>query len=311
MAGETLATRSRDARRLARVQHGVVARRQLMRIGFSEAAIDHRIATGRLHPVARGVYAVGRPELTREGEWMVAILACGDGAMLSHGSAAALWGIGPERRDEIEVTVRRRGWPRREGVVVRARPSLPDADVVVHRGIPVTTPQRTILDRTPQLEPNAVERHVNEADVRELIDPEELRAWIDTRPGEPGVRPLRHLLDVATFLLSDSDLEILFRPIARAAGLPQPLSKQIVNDYEVDFSFPDLGLVVETDGFRYHRTPFKQRKDLERDQIHVAAGLTVLRFSHWQIAHEPATVRVTLAAVATRLTPPARQPSRS
>jgi len=242
---------------------------------------------------------------------MVAILACGDDAVLSHGSAAALWQIGPERRDEIEITVRRRSWPQRDGVLVHARPSLLDADVVRHRGILVTTPARTILDRTPQLEPNAVERHVNQADVLELIDPEELRAWIDTRPGEPGIRPLRHLLDVATFLLSDSDLEIYFRPIAKAAGLPQPFSKAVVNDHEVDFWFPDLGLVVETDGFRYHRTPFKQRKDLERDQTHVAAGLTVLRFSHWQIAHEPTSVRGTLASVARRLRPTARQPSRS
>jgi very-short-patch-repair endonuclease len=289
----------------------VVARRQLLALGFTPRGIKHRVASGRLHLVARGIYAVGRPQLTREGEWMVAVLACGDDAVLSHGSAAALWGIGPERRDEIEVTVRRRSYPRRKGVLVHARPSLPDADLVLHRGIPVTTPQRTILDRTLQLEPNAVERHVNEADARELIDPESLRRWLNFRLGEHGAPKLRRILDIATFLLSDSDLEIFFRPIAQAAGLPQPRTKAIVNDYEVDFWFPDLGLVVETDGFRYHRTPFKQRKDLERDQTHVAAGLTVLRFSHWQIAHEPALVRATLAAVATRLTPPARQSSRS
>jgi hypothetical protein len=279
----------------------VVARRQLLALGFTPRAIKHRVSTGRLYPVARGVYAVGRRELSREGWWMAALLACGDDAVLSHGSAAALWEIGPERRDEIEVTVRRRSYPRREGVVVRARPSLPDADVVLHRGIPVTTPARTILDRTPGLAPNALERHINEADVRELIDPESLRRWLDLHPGEPGAPKLRRTLDAATFILSDSDLEIRFRPIARAAGLPPPLSKQIVTGYEVDFWFPTLGLVVETDGFRYHRTPFKQRKDLKRDQAHLAAGLVPLRFSHWQVRHEPAHVRATLAAVASRL----------
>jgi hypothetical protein len=101
----------------------VVARRQLLALGFGTEAIRHRVRSGRLYPVAAGVYAVGRRELTREGWWMAALLACGDDAVLSHGSAAALWGIGPERRGEIEVTVRRRAYPRREGVVVRARPS--------------------------------------------------------------------------------------------------------------------------------------------------------------------------------------------
>jgi hypothetical protein len=290
----------------------VVARRQLLALGFSPWAIKHRVATGRLHRVAQGVYAVGRPQLTREGRWMAAVLACGDGAVLSHGSAAALWGIGPERRDEIEVTVRRRTWPRRAGVLVHARLALPDADVTTHKGIPVTTPARTILDRAATLGSNAVERHVNEADVLELIDPDELRAWLDSHPGEPGARPLRRILDEATFLLSDTELEVLFRPLASAAGLPQPLPKQRVNGHEVDFWWPELGLVVETDGFRYHRTAFKQRKDLERDQAHVAAGLVPLRFSHWQVKHAAAQVRATLATVAHRLagTRPARPPAR-
>jgi very-short-patch-repair endonuclease len=301
MAWKIAASRSGEAWALARRQHGVLARRQLLELGFTRRAIAHRVASGRLHPVAAGVYAVGRPQLTRKGRWMAAVLACGDGAVLSHGSAAALWNIGPERRDESEVTVRRRVWPRHPEVKVRARPALPDADITSHEGIPVTTPARTILDRAATLEANAVERHVNEADQLELIDPEELRAWVDAHPGEPGARPLRRILDEATFLLSDTELEVLFRPLARAAGLSQPLSKQKVNSYEVDFWWPDLGLVVETDGFRYHRTAFKQRKDLERDQAHVAAGLVPLRFSHWQVKHAPAHVRATLATVARRL----------
>jgi very-short-patch-repair endonuclease len=102
------------------------------------------------------------------------------------------------------------------------------------------------------------------------------------------------LLDPFTFRLSDSDLEILFRPIAAAAGLPPPLSKEPVSGFEVDFFWPDLGLVVETDGLRYHRTPSAQARDRLRDQTHTAAGRTTLRFTHYQVRYEPRYVRQVL-----------------
>ena len=101
----------------------------------------------------------------------------------------------------------------------------------------------------------------------------------------PGVKTLRTMLDRHTFRLTDSDLEIFFRPLALAAGLPVPLTKQWVLGYEVDFCFPDHDLIVETDGLRYHRTPAQQARAAKRDQTHTAAGLRVLRFTHWQIAH--------------------------
>jgi very-short-patch-repair endonuclease len=250
-------------------------------------AIDHRLATGRLHLISAGVYAVGRPELTPDGRWMAAVLACGDDAVLSHRSAAELWGIGHEWERRIDVTVRRRTKIRRKGLKVRSRPSL-DARSFVHRhGIPVTTPVQTLIDLATELKPLRLERAVNEADKLDLVDPETLRRALDSHRGEPGVKKLATLLDRHTFRLSDSDLEVLFRPIAMAAGLPVPLTKQWVLDYEVDFHFPALDLIVETDGLRYHRTPSQQARMARRDQAHVAAGLRVLRFTHWQIAHAP------------------------
>jgi hypothetical protein len=128
-------------------------------------------------------------------------------------------------------------------------------DLGVSDGIPVTSPARTLVDLATELDLVAVERAVNDADKRDLIDPETLRTALDAHAGEPGVRGLRELLDRLTFRLSDSDLEIYFRPIATAAKLLPPLSKRFVNGFEVDFFWPDLGLVVETDGLRYHRTP--------------------------------------------------------
>jgi very-short-patch-repair endonuclease len=109
--------------------------------------------------------------------------------------------------------------------------------------------------------------------------------------GYPGVRPLRHLLDRLFFRLSDSDLEIYFRRIVKAAILPMPLTKQRVNRFEVDFFWPDLGLVVETDGLRYHRTPSAQLRDARRDRAHVMAGMTPLRFTHYEVRYEPDRVR--------------------
>ena len=293
--------RSRRAWALAGRQHGVVTRRDLLRLGFSREAIAHRIAKGRLHPVTQGIYAVGWPHLTRERRWMAAVLACGEGAALSHRSAAALWGIGKERRGQIDVSIRRRCRHRRAGIRAMSRPSLRREDITLRDGLPVTRPARTLVDLATELHAAALERAVNEADKFDLIDPEALRAALDDFAGEPGVRPLRALLDRHTFRLSDSDLEILFRPIAAAARVPQPMTKAMVNGYEVDFFWPDLGLVVETDGLRYHRTASEQTRDRLRDQTHVAAGLTTLRFTHWQVKHKPAHVRRILRQTAQRL----------
>ena len=173
---------------------------------------------------------------------------------------------------------------------------------MIRDGIPVTTPVLTLVDLATELDPLGIERAVNEADKRDLIDPETLRSALDDHAGERGVKILRKLLDKRTFRLSDSDLEILFRPIAAAAGLPLPLTKQVVNGFEVDFFWPDLGLVVETDGLRYHRTPSTQTRDARRDRAHILAGMTPLRFTHYEIKYESAQVREELSRIATRLT---------
>src|SRR5690242_15791751 len=107
MAPTISESRSKDAWELARRQHGVLTRRDLLGLGYSDEAIKHRLRKGRLHRIVPGVYAVGRRHLSREGRWMTAVLACGPGAALSHRSAAALWGFGKEHSDYIDVSVRR------------------------------------------------------------------------------------------------------------------------------------------------------------------------------------------------------------
>jgi very-short-patch-repair endonuclease len=272
----------------------VLTRKQLLALGFGPSSIDHRISRGRLFPVSLGVYAVGWPALGQKRQWMAAVVAGGDGAALSHRSAAALWEIGNAQPRQIDVSVRRRCELQRPGIRFRGRPTLAAKDIVYRDDVPVTSPVQTLVDLGTELPPIPLERAVNDADKRGLVDPETLRDELGGYRGQPGVRPLRHLLDKLFFRLSDSDLEIYFRRIVQRAKLSMPLGKQRVNGFEVDFFWPELGLVVETDGLRYHRTPSAQSKDARRDRAHVMAGMTPLRFTHYEVRHEPARVRAAL-----------------
>ena len=290
---------AREAWALAENQHGVLARHQLIGVGYTREAIDHRIRKGRLHPLHRGVYVVGRPHATDHGRWMAAVLACGDGAVISHSSAAALWRIGTEQSGHVEVSLPSSSRRSHPGLRIHRRLSLnPPRDLTREYGIPVTTPVQTLIDMSLRLDRQGVERMINEADKYNLTHPPQLREALDARAGEPGAAKLRFILDRRTFRLTKEELERRFLPLARQAGLPTPLTGQFVNDFEVDFYWPDLGLVVETDGLRYHRTPAEQARDRLRDQAHTAAGLTPLRFTHEQVRYGPEHVLAVLRATA-------------
>jgi predicted transcriptional regulator of viral defense system len=301
MRGTKHAGRAARAWGLAREQHWVVARRQLLALGFSSGEIERRIERGRLHPVARGVYVVGRAELTPKGRWMAAVLACGESAFLSHRSAGALYGICEERNGAVEVSVRQRGKIRRPGIRVRSRLALPREEIGTLHRIPITSPAQTLIDLATELPTKFLLRAINEADKLEVILADDLRLALDAYAGVPGAKRLVALLDRDTFTLTREELERLFLPLAREAGLPLPQTEEIVNGFEVDFFWPDLKLVVETDGLRYHRTPSAQARDLKRDQAHTAAGFARLRFSHWQVKYERAYVKGILTETADRL----------
>jgi very-short-patch-repair endonuclease len=284
---------------LARNQHGVVARRQLIALGFTDDAIRHLLSRGRLRSIWRGVYALGGPEITRHGRWMAAVLACGANAALSHHTAAALWGIRRSGSSFIAVSVPPGTNRRYRGIRVHRRP-IPTEDLTRHGGIPVTTATRTLIDLGVILELEALEAAINQADRLDLIDPESLRAAAEGRRGCPGTRAIKQVLDRRTFALTDSELERRFLRLVRGARLPRPLTRQRVNGFRVDFFWPNLRLVVETDGLRYHRTSTQQSRDRVRDQAHAAAGFTTLRFTHAQVLFEPNHVIATLRAVAER-----------
>jgi very-short-patch-repair endonuclease len=295
MAAQMLQPVAVAAWRLAQAQHWVVTREQLLQLGFTPAAIKWRVQTGRLHRLWDGVYAVGHRGVTRLGRWKAATLACGPHSALCGGSGGTLVGLCDRDGPRIEVAVPPAVVRSREGIDLRRVERLADHTTHV-RGVPVCRPPLLLVQLSARLDRDSVEALINRADNRDLIDPETLRAALALLKGRPGVAQLRSILDRATFQLSRSKLERLFRPLARRAGLGEYLMGRWVNGFEVDFWFPALNYVVETDGLRYHRTPQTQTRDLRRDQAHDRAGTWHSRFSHAQIAFERAYVAEQLVA---------------
>jgi very-short-patch-repair endonuclease len=190
---------------------------------------------------------------------------------------------------------------RRPGIRVHRRQGL-DAE---HRcqvdGIPVTDPVSTLIDIAACRPRDALGRAIREADRLDLIDPVGLRAALDSVPRQPGLARLRSLLDSETFALTDSELERRFLRLVRSAGLSAPKTQTCVNGFRVDFYWPELGLVVETDGLRYHRTAGQQKRDLVRDQAHAVAGTMALRFTAAQVRYEPKRTVQTLKTIIAQL----------
>jgi very-short-patch-repair endonuclease len=229
---------------------------------------------------------------------MAAVLSCGTDALLSHGSAAVLWGL-QKTNGGIDVVVPEGTYRRRPGIRLHRRSGLGAEHRRRVAGIPVTDPVSTLVDFASTASDRRLEHAISEADRLDLIDIETLRATLDLLPRRAGLARMRRLLGGQP--LTDTGLERRFLAIVRLAGMVMPETQAWVNGYRVDFFWPLLGLIVEADGWRYHRTPSAQATDRRRDQAHTAAGLTTLRFAEEQIRNEPDEVRRTLAAVADRL----------
>lgn len=269
--------------KLAERDYDVADYDELRALGYTDAAIRHREKIGRLHRKARGVYAVGSPNLTTYGRWMVAVKACRPGAVLSFLTAAVLWGIRKREPREIWVTVPRNRRPRCEGVKLSRR-HLPRHDVVTRRRLPVTSIVRTLIDLATILGDDDLEQAVAEADAKDLIRLDVLRHQLEGR-SDAGAARLRELLDRHALVIPASKLERLFLPLAEQAGLPRPQMQTQLGSSRVDFYFAELNLVVECDSLRYHRTPIQQAEDARRDQAHFAARRERVRFTFHQIAH--------------------------
>lgn len=287
--------------RIAAQQHGRVTHAQLLALGMSLDAIKHRVAIGRLRRVAHGVYEVGVPNISREGRWMAGVLMGGPGAALADSCALAHWAMGAEASALPEISVpnfRRSG---RGEIRVRRRAAFLLEETRVRNWIPVTSPALTVIDNARRLGLQGTERAIYQADAKGHASPKVVHVTAMRLSQVPGAAIVSYLFARRLFCMTATELERWFLGIVRRAGLPLPLTQKIVNGRLVDFHWPDLDLVVETDGGSYHRTPGQQTEDRRRDHAHQIAGTTPLRFTHEQVRYEPQEVLDVLVPVIARL----------
>ena len=241
-----------------------------MDLGLGSYAIDHRIRTGRLHVIHRGVYALGHADLSARGRNVAALLAAGPQAVLSHRSAGALWRITPPpATPEVTIPAKRRR--SRPNLTIHRTASLDARDVRLHDGLRLTSPKRTLQDLARVMD---VERATAEAQVLGLIP----RDTTDTPP-------------------TRSELERRMLALLRDAGLPPPRVNTLIGAYEVDFAWPDHRVVAELDGWAAHSTRLAFERDRRRDAELQAAGYAVLRFTWRQVRDTPIRIAGRIAQV--------------
>jgi very-short-patch-repair endonuclease len=282
---EQSAKSDRSIARMAARQHGVITTAQLRAAGITKDKARRRVRQGRLHPVHRGVYAVGHPRLSNEGRWLAAALACGDGSALSHHSAAALWALIPAKPGLVHITVPGSSGRKRRGIRIHRSTTLIPTTTTRRRGIPVTTPERTL------------------ADLRRVVAPDQ---WRDA---------LRHAdvlgLPVGRFSddppLTRSELEDRFLALCRRHRLPAPEVNARVGPYVVDFLWREHGLIVELDGYRYHRGRIAFEDDRARDVELKLLGFDVVRFTYRHVVDQPAWAFGRLVALLAGGSPPSPQ----
>jgi putative AbiEi antitoxin of type IV toxin-antitoxin system/uncharacterized protein DUF559 len=279
--------------RLAARQHGIVALAQLREIGLSASGVRSRVAAGRLHRVHRGVFAVGSAALTTRGRWLAAVLACGRAAVLSHRSAAALWGLRPTSRAVIDVTRPGRSERPRGGIHLHRARRLRPEDVTEVNGVPCTSVGRTLLDLSEVVGRRAVERALDQAEVLRILDARAVDDLLARSPGRRGTPVLAAVFadHEGARTLTRSELEERFLSICRGAGIAQPEVNGWVEApggaLEVDFVWRAEGLIVETDGHRTHGSRSAFERDRRRDQRLALAGWRVVRFTWRQTENDP------------------------
>ncbi|MGI8780672.1 MAG: DUF559 domain-containing protein [Solirubrobacteraceae bacterium] len=257
--------------RLATSQCGVVGCAQVLALGFTRREINRRVDAARLIRIHQGVYAVGHEAISDRGRMIAGLLAAGEGAVLSHRTAAHLWRLIPSMPPFVEVTLTQRRPRSRKGLVVHEANAL---DTTAYRRLPITTPLQTIA----QLPRPQADRARSEALVLKLIP----------RTADHHAEPTR------------SELERRLLPVLNAAGLPPPLVNHVLRGHMVDFFWPDCRLVVETDGWAAHGHRAAFERDRARDAALHAAGYRVLRFTWRQVRDETLKVTVQIATVLAR-----------
>jgi len=285
--------RDRDAtraiRELAERQHGVVSRWQMLDLGVSEGLIQRRIVGEMLLPVFHGTFTLGRRRLARDGHWMAAVLSSGPQAVLSHASAMGLWDMRGSR-GPIEVLRRSGGhWHSHPKIRLHQTRGLPDGHITRERGIPVTTPERTLLDMAARLDAKQQERALVAGDKNGCLRWPELQRLVARGRGKKGIGRLRRVAMEVDPRATDasSPLEVDFLALCREFGLPLPQVNVLVEDILVDFYWPAEQVIVETDGYMYHANRPAFENDHERAVALTLAGYTVHRATYRMLTWNP------------------------
>jgi very-short-patch-repair endonuclease len=279
---------------LAARQHGVISVKQLYSLGLSDRQVRKRLSAGSFHRLHRGVYAVGHLPITQEGLWLAAVLALGEGAVLSHQAAGELWRLRRRRKGRaIDVIVPKSSGRRpRIDIAIHRVTELRPQERTLHCRIPVTTPARTLLDLATILPRRQLERAIDEAERLNICNEDALDEIVSVHFGRAGAGALRALLDEhrAGSTATRNDFEERFLAICRRHRLPQPEVNVPLLDYVVDFFWASARLIVEVDGRATHGTRRAFQADRDRDGRLAVAGYRVLRFTWFDVTRRPAVV---------------------
>jgi hypothetical protein len=274
--------------RLAAAAHGNVTRTRLLGAGISRSAIARRVADGSLIPQYRGVYRVGHCAPSVDASYMAAVLACGEGAALCGRSAAHLLGLmkgAPPPPEVIALTERRIN-----GISTHRCRRLDRRDVILVRGIRVTSVARTLVDLAATLDIHGLARACHEAGVRYGATPRHVEAVLARRPTTPGRKNLAAVMrgDAAVTL---STLEQAFVRLLRCAGLPMPQTNRVAGGRRVDCRWPDLHVTVELDSYRFHNSRYAWERDRQRERAARARRDRFERYTWWDVVERPATTQ--------------------
>jgi hypothetical protein len=290
-------TVQRKLARLGRSSHGVVTRVELLRAGVSVDEVRRRLRSGALLREHPGVYRVGHRAPSLEARYVAAVRACGERAVLSGRAAGYLFGAlkGPAPPPEVTAPSRRRV----KGVKTRRCRSIDPRDVTTFRGIPVTTPPRTLVDIAAVLDLDDLARACHEAGVRHRTTPARVEVVLARRPTSPGAAKLRAVLRGGA-PITLSRLEKRFPDVLRETGLPLPKTNRPAGGRRVDCRWPGLRLTVELDSYRYHHSRHAWEQDRRRERDARARGDDFRRYTYGDVFEQPELMLAELHALLPR-----------
>jgi hypothetical protein len=285
---------------IADAQHGQISLPQLLSVGLTASGVRDRVAAGKLHRLYRGAYSVGHSRVTWMGRYMGAVLACGEGAVASHRVASRLHGM-RQSAGRMDVTVPGRR-VRIPGIDAHQTRALRPEDVTIVERIPCTSVARTLVDEAETESDRGLERLIGRAEELRIFHLGDLERAMAQASGRRGARRLTNVVGLEP-AMTRNDLEERFYEICARAGLrrPQVNLAIVLGDggphVEADFAWPELRLIVETDGWATHGTRRAFVHDRRRDRRLALAGWRVLRFTWEEIEHRPDLVAAELGAL--------------